>query len=410
MSDTVGVNKSGFISQDIVLGKEVGTFSKKEEAEKEASYHSGSEVIYQKKDNTWQVTELKEKGVLFGKSNLSNADSAKITIDRGKLKNAVISFKENDVSYLEKLSLPDKIINPLNFFKSFSAEEDTHVKNILNKAGWLKKEGKSTKDCTPEFNELYESAKSGKNILPPDAKNNIYLFIQGLYGNQLPGYMESNSQKLKDSGLDVLSVKTDTGAGVEKNAETVRDAILDATRSGKKVVIIAHSKGGLDSTAAISMYPELKQHIRALIAMQSPYGGTPIASDIVAHPELKTVVDQFADFAMDASPQSLRDLTYDSRIAFLKKHPYPDDIPTVSLTSSRKTPLSGLFNGEEYMWYRYKLPSDGLVPSIDMEIPGSKVVKLEDMDHADSSFTVSKFNKYDPGSLTQALVTIALSK
>ena len=40
--------------------------------------------------------------------------------------------------------------------------------------------------------------------------------------------------------------------------------------SGKQVVLLGHSKGGVDAAAALSLYPELKGHVRALITMQAP--------------------------------------------------------------------------------------------------------------------------------------------
>jgi pimeloyl-ACP methyl ester carboxylesterase len=282
-------------------------------------------------------------------------------------------------------------------------------KGSAGKAGWATREGAPTTDGTPQFEKLYAQAKAGANTLPPDAKDCVYLSVEGLYGNAIPGYMDPNDAKLRSLGLDVRALKLDTGAGVATNAQTVRQAILEASASGKQVVLIGHSKGGVDSTAALALYPELRSHVRAVVTMQSPYGGTPIASDIVECPELHTLVDGLAGDLLGASPASLKDLTYEARMAFVRAHPYPSDLPTVSMGSSRLSPLSVLGAGEAYLSGRYHLPSDGLVPVADAAIPGSQVVTLKNMDHADSSLDMP-FDAWDPGALTEALVTMALTQ
>lgn len=48
------------------------------------------------------------------------------------------------------------------------------------------------------------------------------------------------------------------------------------------MVLLGHSKGGVDASAAVSLYwSELKEKVGGLVAIQSPYGGSPIASDIL---------------------------------------------------------------------------------------------------------------------------------
>lgn len=53
--------------------------------------------------------------------------------------------------------------------------------------------------------------------------------------------------------------------------------------SGKRVMLLGHSKGGVDAAAAaLSIYSqELRHKVAGLALVPSPYGGTPIASDIL---------------------------------------------------------------------------------------------------------------------------------
>lgn len=47
-------------------------------------------------------------------------------------------------------------------------------------------------------------------------------------------------------------------------------------------MLLGHSKGGVDAAAALSIYwQDLKGKVAGLVLVQSPYGGTPLASDIL---------------------------------------------------------------------------------------------------------------------------------
>lgn len=72
-------------------------------------------------------------------------------------------------------------------------------------------------------------------------------------------------------------------ASVEHNAWEIKQYIEELYwGSGKPVMLLGHSKGGVDAAAALSMYwTDLKEKVAGLALVQSPYGGTPLASDIL---------------------------------------------------------------------------------------------------------------------------------
>ena len=152
--------------------------------------------------------------------------------------------------------------------------------------------------------------------------------------------MDDGVKRLEERGLQTRKVDIDTDASVKANAKAIRDAILEASSGGKKVVLVGHSKGGVDAAAALAMYPELKPHVRALVAMQSPYGGTPISSDVQTCPDVKAFADHVLTGAFKGDPASLADLSYETRQEFVRQYPYPTDIPTVSLATTSTHPLS----------------------------------------------------------------------
>lgn len=70
-------------------------------------------------------------------------------------------------------------------------------------------------------------------------------------------------------------------ASVEHNAWELKQYIEELYwGAGKHVMLLGHSKGGVDAAAALSIYwSDLKDKVAGLALVQSPYGGTPIASD-----------------------------------------------------------------------------------------------------------------------------------
>ena len=284
-------------------------------------------------------------------------------------------------------------------------------KGEADKIGWMQKAYPPARDATAEFQKLNGAVRTGQNVLPAEAKDCVFLAVGGLFTEAAPKqlYMDKNLDALEAQGLQVGRVPVDSDMGVEHNAAIVRQAVLEASKNGKQVVLIGHSKGGLDSAAALSMYPELKEHVRALVTIQSPYGGSPMAQDLLDNPLVRYGVGGAVE-ALGGSIQAGEDLTYDSRKEFLAKHPMPEGIPTVSMASTTANPTSPLFAMQEYMHQRYGVKSDGLVLPQDAFIPGSKSVTLQGLDHMDATgHSLNLFKPYQPEDLTLSLVAMALN-
>jgi hypothetical protein len=96
---------------------------------------------------------------------------------------------------------------------------------------------------------------------------------------------------------------------------------------------------------------------------------------------------------------SVEDLSYARRMEFVRQHPYPADIPTVSLATSRLSRRSLMRPLCAYVQERYGWACDGLVNAVDAEVPGSRVVRLDGL---------PGFSNYFPSDLTETMVTLAL--
>jgi triacylglycerol lipase len=275
--------------------------------------------------------------------------------------------------------------------------------------GWFQAESAPPTEATPRFRELYARVRRGEPVLPTEAGRHLYLLVRGMLGDELFGYLEDNQARLERRGLETDAVSVDTEAPLEANLTQVRKALENAAFFGRSVVLVGHSKGAVESLSALALYPHLRSHVRAVVALQAPYGGSPIAHDLMAAPEMRRVVDIALPLFFYGVPQCVEDLSYPRRMDFVRRHPYPVDIPTVSLASSRDSRRSLLWPVAHYMRQRYGLASDGLVARVDAEIPGSRVVRLEDLDHAQAAMpALPGLTPYHPGDLTEALVALAL--
>ncbi len=277
------------------------------------------------------------------------------------------------------------------------------------KSGWALEGAAPTRDRSARFKELLQANRTGKEILPGSAQEYSYLLVPGLLADHYPGYLTNTGDVLREQGLKVHVAKVQTQATVKENAKIIRDALLEACKSGKQVVMIGHSKGAVDAMAALSLYPEIRHRVRSMISMQGAYGGSIIASDLLDSKVLAPVARKGLTTVFGGDDTSLTDVTYSARQKFLKEHPYPPDIDTVSLVTSRFDPKSILSPLEAYVKTRYGLDNDGILTVEDQIVPGSRVVKLDGVDHAEGALRgLPGFSEYTPGELALGLVALAL--
>lgn len=284
--------------------------------------------------------------------------------------------------------------------------------NPGKQSGWLQRECPKTTDVSGRMKADYENIKQ---MSPeqrahafddlPQAKSTTYLMVPGLFTERFPGYMEKNRDALSAAGLDARMVNIDTDADSRTNAKVIRDEVLRLGKEGKTVVLVGQSKGGSDLADAIALYPEIRKYVKGAVAMQAPYGGTPVASGFQKSPELKTLMSGVVKQIFQGNPQAVLDLSYERRQKMVRDNPYPTNIPTVSLVSTRSSATSLLCSLEGLLKNKFGVETDGLVPEKDQAIPGSRTVTFKDMDHAESVMQGAPgFTSHDTNALTIALV------
>jgi hypothetical protein len=268
------------------------------------------------------------------------------------------------------------------------------------------------RNMTAELTELHAAAKTRQGALPPNANDFAYHFVGGLFTKRYPGYFSENVRRLKERGMEHISKsEINTDVSVAVNLEVIKNELLRIhAETGKKVVVIGHSKGGVDVAAALERYPELWDKVQAFIPMQSPAGGTPIASDIDENANLKELIGGFIKNAFSGELSALTDLSYKStRERFGGKVEFTRHVPTFSLASWSHSAASLTALPALYGRQRYGKEGDGLVLMDDAIFPHSRgVVLLDELDHAGPAMGGSNFARWKPGDITEALVALAL--
>ena len=238
-----------------------------------------------------------------------------------------------------------------------------------------------------------------------DAAAPAFLFVRGLYGEHYPCYQWDAVEHFRRRGAIARLSAAARGAGTTAaNAAALCDEILafadelgvDGAGNQRRVVLVGHSKGGVDACAALALYEHrLADVVLGVVTVQSPYGGSPIASDLTANETLRGVTSRALETLLRAPRGEgartllppLLDVTYENRMAFLEHHPLPDRFPCVSFHTRTSSNNSVLAVTAAYARNAYGEENDGLVCRVDAEVPGCVAVRWRaEFDHADGAY------------------------
>ena len=217
----------------------------------------------------------------------------------------------------------------------------------------------------------------------------IVLVVPGLSTNNwnrvgIP-YLDENLRALRARGIEARRLGVKTENGVAANARYIAAEIRKEAALGKQVVVMAHSKGGTDTTAALALEPGLAALVRGVIAIQPVYGGSYVADLVAGQRQLRGTMALVFEQVFKGERAAVLDLTHEARAAFVAAHPYPAKrVPTVVVRSSfdRRASLSTLYAPQKLIERTQNEASDGLVTPADQTIPGARAtIDLDDLDH-----------------------------
>ncbi|KAL6642035.1 hypothetical protein ACP70R_020216 [Stipagrostis hirtigluma subsp. patula] len=331
--------------------------------------------------------------------------------------------------------VPSRVFqNGASMFQGLVERARKTVRGSADDIGWLQRDQglPTTEDGTTQL-----CRPKNEHKLPDSL---VYLLVPGLFSNHGPLYFVKTKSYFSKMGLACHIAKIHSESSVSKNAREITEYIEEIYwGSRKRVLLLGHSKGGVDAAAALSLYwPELKDKVAGLVLAQSLYGGSPVASDILREGQLgdyvrlRKFMEILVSEVLKGDLQALEDLTYGRRKEFLRQHPLPPEVPIVSFHTALShvahfelpiaadgnstripvvMPLSAAMAAcSQVLVARYGEKSDGLVTRKDAEVPGSVVVRPErKLDHAwmvYSSLKDEPGDQADTSQVCEALLTL----
>jgi hypothetical protein len=283
--------------------------------------------------------------------------------------------------------------------------------------GWTLREMPPPRaNATAAFYSALADVQANRHSTALDARY-VYVLVPGLLAHCSPGYFRQTIERLRHLGLDAryLGLDGSTDACSKKNAARLRLALTNVHRDvgGRKLVVIAHSKGMLDTILALALFPELSRSIHAIVSLQAPFGGAAIADDIAARGgEMQDILDKMlAKFELGIN--SVRDMTYDHRRAMLREHGYPlYDTPSIRVVSfasrAPRRPMFALALVYQYILRKHGAENDGLVCVADAFLPGSLAVVMNEADHGLPVLPSLPGQRLKGSDIVEAALTVAL--
>lgn len=332
-----------------------------------------------------------------------------------KLKSAVSDYKITVVGAAESRLTPDQL--PSNIGDDFK-------KALADKARF------STEELTRlrnDFAVIFVPGFISETIIDLDKLNP---------GIPLGGYFNDQIGSLKnDHGVDASLFRTESEASVAENAERIAQALR---KSDRRVILIGHSKGGLEILDALVHYPDIRPKVAGWIALQSPFFGSPLADLAYENKVLRLPSDLILQL-LGGSDHCLHDMETKTRRRYFERYkgeirkllseiPHisavtwiDEDLPVNPLKAALERLKKGeIFDKKTYTFYKATRDlmlhgddgehSDGMVPRTSAVLPGAKYAAIEGPDHGITigEYGFSVLNREDRIKMIQALLKLLL--
>lgn len=230
-----------------------------------------------------------------------------------------------------------------------------------------------------------EWMRTGKEV--PELSPLHVVFVAGFMNELIPGYFQDNVAVTRELGAETSVLLPPSSGSLETDVVLVQREF--AARSGSRLVLFGHSKGGAAVLLTVLQHPELVLDgpVEAVIVLQGAVGGSPLA-------------DQLTRVKLLAGP-GLRSLTTEQA-----KHTFVTALQKLSTTLTRAQ-WDRLFSRIFYIRsahgsatlaaelalteavLRSQGPNDGLLPPAEMKLGFGVDLGVLDADHA--ALTVSSF-------------------
>ncbi len=222
-----------------------------------------------------------------------------------------------------------------------------------------------------------------------------------------PQHFEEQMDWLKVSGVEHERLNMTSESSVRENSAIVSAAIRTSSRP---VILIGHSKGGLDALEALISDRSLLEKVRGFVTLQSPFFGSPVADYVTSNTNLYDLASGLL-LAMGGNKDSMINLTCADRKPYMADNAgaiaeITAAIPVISVATWKDSVHGQVDTALEPvrdLLLVQGIRSDGVVPVDSVLLPGADLIKLPGLDHG-ATVSPSRYIKFDRVRFFKALL------
>jgi hypothetical protein len=203
------------------------------------------------------------------------------------------------------------------------------------------------------------------------------------------GYFGEYVELFEKHGISYSLADIETEETPAANAPIIAKEIRAAE---KPVILLGHSKGGVDALHTLIAYPTLQTKVKALVTVQAPFMGTPLVDLVAGDRLLVWLADGFLNF-LGGSIGSLHSLESKLSAAWLNEHideivNLEKSLPVLAIATWKDPDQprnifkwdTSLISSRDLM-NKIGARNDGLVPWQSAVLPGSDFIAFGNADH-----------------------------
>jgi hypothetical protein len=141
-------------------------------------------------------------------------------------------------------------------------------------------------DTTRRFEALWRELEGPggealRRRLAAGWRDTTFVMIRGYLGNFMPGNLVAARDALRALGVEAFIARNRAGDTIGDNAARVAAEVRRRTPTGRSLVFLGHSKGGLEALRVAADHPDLAARTRAVVLSQTPRGASVVLESLL---------------------------------------------------------------------------------------------------------------------------------